>query len=95
MKFPILGVVMVSLVVLVSCGRTAQVPPAANKLPHELEIHGDVRVDDYYWLRERENPEVISYLEAENAYTEAVMASTRTLQEELFEELRNRIQPDE
>jgi len=95
MKFPILCVVMVMLVVLVSCGPTAPAPPAANKLPHELEIHGDVRVDDYYWLRERENPEVISYLEAENAYTEAVMASTRALQEELYEELKNRIQPDE
>ena len=41
-----------------------------------LEAHGDVRVDDYYWLNERENPEVIAYLEAENAYTEAMMAHT-------------------
>jgi oligopeptidase B len=70
-------------------------PPVAEKRAKELEIHGDVRQDDYYWLRERENPEVISYLEAENAYLEAVMAPTEALQEELFEEIVARIQPDD
>ncbi|MBD3854043.1 MAG: S9 family peptidase, partial [Acidobacteria bacterium] len=59
------------------------------------EAHGDVRVDDYYWLRERTNPEVLAYLEAENAYTAAVMVPTEELQTELFEELKNRISPDE
>jgi oligopeptidase B len=71
------------------------VAPIAEKKPHALEWHGDVRVDDYYWLRERENPEVLAYLETENAYTEAKMAKTQALQEELFDELKNRIQPDE
>jgi len=66
-------------------------PPMAEVAPQELEKHGDVRVDDYYWLRERENPEVIAYLEAENAYTEAVMAHTKDLQEKLFEEIKGRI----
>ncbi|MEJ2190128.1 MAG: S9 family peptidase, partial [Acidobacteriota bacterium] len=55
----------------------------------------DVRIDDYYWLRERDNPQVMDYLDAENAYTDAMMAGTQALQEELFEELKNRIQPDE
>ena len=43
-------------------------PPVAKKIPKKMETHGDVRVDDYYWMNERENPEVISYLNAENAF---------------------------
>ena len=63
-------------------------PPVAKKIPQELEKHGDVRVDDYYWLRERDNPEVIAYLEAENEYTAKVMAHTESFQEALFEEIK-------
>ncbi len=70
-------------------------PPVAEKKPFELEKHGDVRIDEYYWLRERENPEVISYLEAENAYTEGVMSHTEELQEALFEEIKGRIKQDD
>ncbi len=70
---------------------TEVTPPVAKVVPHELEMHGHVRIDNYYWLRERENPEVIAYLEAENAYTEAVMAHTAGLQEALFEEIVGRI----
>ncbi len=70
-------------------------PPVAAARPHELEIHGDVRVDEYYWLREREDPEVIAYLEAENAYLEGVLAHTGELQETLFEEIRGRIVEDD
>jgi oligopeptidase B len=66
-------------------------PPVAKVVPQELVTHGHVRVDDYFWLRERENPEVIAYLEAENAYTEAVMGHTEAFQEALFEEIRGRI----
>ncbi len=66
-------------------------PPVAKVNPYRLEMHGHVRTDNYYWLRERENPEVIAYLEAENAYTEAVMAHTQALQETLFEEIKGRI----
>jgi oligopeptidase B len=66
-------------------------PPAAAARPTRLEIHGHVRTDDYYWLRERENAEVIRYLDAENAYTETVMAHTKDLQERLFEEIKGRI----
>jgi len=66
-------------------------PPVARVVPRELETHGHVRVDNYYWLRDREDPEVISYLEAENAYTDATMAHTLDLQESLFEEIKGRI----
>jgi oligopeptidase B len=95
MKISTFALAAVGFVFLVSCGPTSTVAPVAEKRPHELEIHGDVRIDDYYWLRERTNPEVLAYLEAENVYTSAAMANTEALQEELYEELKNRIQPDE
>jgi len=65
--------------------------PVAKVVPKRLEKHGHVREDDYYWLKERENPEVIKYLEAENEYTSAVMAHTKDLQETLFHEFKTRI----
>ena len=70
-------------------------PPMAAARPHELDTHGDVRVDEYYWLREREDPEVVAYLEAENEYLDGVMAHTEELQETLFEEIRGRIVEDD
>ncbi len=70
-------------------------PPMAEARPHELETHGEVRVDEYYWLRERENPDVIAYLEAENAYLDAAMAHTETLQETVFAEIRSRVVEDD
>jgi len=65
--------------------------PKAKKIPYELSLHGDTRIDDYYWLRERENPEVIKYLEEENLYLDAKMAGTKELQENLFNEIVGRI----
>ena len=71
-------------------------PPVAAVRPKQLQIHGHVRVDDYYWLKERENPEVVAYLEAENAYLGAVMSHTEGLQKALFDEIVARIpQEDE
>ncbi len=70
-------------------------PPMAAKKPKTLELHGVERVDPYYWLKDRENPEVIAYLEAENAYTEAAMAPTKELQEKLYEEIVGRIKQDD
>ena len=69
----------------------ARRPPLAEKRPHMTEIHGLTLTDDYFWLRERSNPEVSDYLEAENAYTDAVMAPTRALQETLYKEMLGRI----
>jgi oligopeptidase B len=69
--------------------------PVAAVRPYRLEAHGQVRTDEYYWLRDRDNPEVIRYLEAENAYTKAVMAHTEALQERLFEEIKGRIKQND
>jgi len=62
-------------------------PPVATKIPKKIVTHSDQRVDDYFWLREKTNPAVTAYLEAENAYTDAVMAPTRPLQEKLYREI--------
>ncbi|MGV3522964.1 MAG: S9 family peptidase [Candidatus Sericytochromatia bacterium] len=67
----------------------AATPPVAERIPHEITVHGDTRVDPYFWLREEENPKVISYLEAENAYTQDYMADTAPLQSALYDELKS------
>src|SRR5262249_41274855 len=66
-------------------------PPVARRVPRTDEVHGDTRVDDYFWLRDKKNPEVAAYLEAENAYTDAIMAPTRPLQDALYKEMLGRI----
>lgn len=66
-------------------------PPVAKIVSKTLEKHGDIRIDKYYWLKEREDPEVIEYLNAENEYTQSVMAHTEELQNSLYEEIRGRI----
>ena len=65
-------------------------PPAAPRRPHVIEAHGDQRVDPYYWLRDKQNPEVIAYLEAENAYTAAMTAGQAGLRETIFGEIKGR-----
>ncbi len=71
---------------------TTPSPPVAYENPTETALHGDRRVDPYQWLREKEAPRVRAYLEAENAYTEAVMEPTRELRSSLYDELVGRIQ---
>ena len=73
----------------------AQEAPRPERRPVELTNHGVTRVDEYYWLREREDPAVISHLEAENAWTEVRMAGTEDLQSTLFDEIVGRIPPDD
>ncbi|MDC9722231.1 MAG: S9 family peptidase [Urechidicola sp.] len=70
-------------------------PPKANKIPKELTIHNDTRVDEYYWLNERENPEVVNYLNAENDYYNKITAHSNKLQEDLFDEMKGRIKEDD
>lgn len=70
-------------------------PPKAVKRPHKLLAHDHEREDSYYWMRDRENPEVIDYLNQENAYTEEMLADVRELREELFEEMKARIKQDD
>jgi oligopeptidase B len=67
-------------------------PPIAPRRQKFLEKHGDRRIDPYYWMREKDNPEVRAHLEAENAYTEAVTAPTAELRERLYREIVGRIQ---
>jgi oligopeptidase B len=66
-------------------------PPHASRRPHSVTAHGDTRVDPWYWMRDREEPEVLSYLTAENDYTEGELAPLAGLREELFEEMKARI----
>jgi oligopeptidase B len=66
-------------------------PPLAHQRPHTLIAHDHSRQDPWYWLREREDPDVIAYLEAENAYTEEVLAPLDDLRNALFEEMKARI----
>ena len=69
--------------------------PIAAERPVKLEMHGDTRVDNYYWLRDRENPEVIAYLDAENDHTEQTLQPFKGLQSVVFDEITARMQPDE
>ncbi|MFH7027004.1 MAG: S9 family peptidase [Heteroscytonema crispum UTEX LB 1556] len=66
-------------------------PPVAEKQPQVLEIHGDRRIDNYFWMRDRNDPKAIAYLEAENAYTEEMMQHTQALQTQLYDEMLARI----
>src|ERR1700686_2896499 len=66
-------------------------PPVAKKVPHVTEVNGHKMEDNYFWLREKPNPEVRAYLEAENAYTDAVMKPTEAFQKKLYDEMLGRI----
>lgn len=70
-------------------------PPTAKKIPKTLEKHGDKRVDDYFWLNDRQNKEVIDYLNSENQYYEEMTAHTKGLKNLLFEEMKGRIKEDD
>ncbi len=70
-------------------------PPIVAKKPEELSNHNDIRIDDYYWLNDKENPEVIECLNAENEYTKSVMQHTEAFQNGLFEEMKGRIKEDD
>jgi oligopeptidase B len=70
-------------------------PPHAAKLAHQIEIHGDVIVDDYFWLRDKDAPGVMEYIEAENDYTEEVLAPHAVLKESLYQELKARVKEDD
>ena len=67
-------------------------PPNAPRRPHVLSIHGDDRVDDWYWMRDRDDPAVRAHLEAENAYAEALLAPGAALRDRIFTEIRGRVQ---
>ncbi|WP_409025085.1 S9 family peptidase [Flavobacterium sp.] len=70
-------------------------PPVATIKPHTLEKHKDIRTDNYYWLNDRENPEVIDYLNKENTYYNEMTSETKDFQKSLFEEMKSRIKEDD
>lgn len=90
---------ILTLIAVLSMGKSMTIaqeqdsikPPVAKKAAKTITIHGETLVDDYYWLREKSSPEVISYLKAENAYTDTMMKHTETFQAELYKELLGRI----
>src|SRR5581483_10458670 len=67
-------------------------PPTAKRVPHVRRIHGDETVDEWYWLLDRDDPDTVAYLEAENAYTDAATAHLAPLRERLFEEIKSHVQ---
>lgn len=69
--------------------------PSLDKIPHPITVNGDTRVDNYYWLNERDNPKVIEYLKAENAYADEMMRHTEDLKNQLFEEIVGRIKQED
>ncbi len=69
--------------------------PTAKVVPRTTEIHGDTRVDNYSWLRDRSDPDVTAYLEAENSYTSEMMKPTEELQKQLYAELLGRVKEDD
>ena len=66
-------------------------PPVAKKVPHTTEVNGHTLVDNYFWLRDKPNPDVRAYLEAENVYTDAVMKPTEPFQKKLYDEMLSRV----
>src|SRR5262249_53185966 len=86
----LIGVMVLSLVSNLP-GESGIEPPVANRVDHRDVRHGATVVDNYYWLREKSNPEVVKYLEAENAYTEAMTKNIKDFEESLYKEMLGRI----
>src|SRR5258708_37640517 len=84
----LLGAVMV---LTAADSGTLPKPPVAKIVPHVSEVNGHKMADNYFWLRDKPNPEVRAYLETENAYTEAVMKPTESFQKTLYDEMLGRI----
>lgn len=86
-------------IVLTNCnnpkGKSNMNVPVAEKIRQELVIHGDTRIDNYFWLNQREDPKVIGYLTQENEYTDAIMEDTKELQEKIYNEIVGRIKQDD
>ena len=93
MKFKLFFSIAVIIALAMSCGpkATTPEPPVAQKIAKELTVHGDTRIDNYYWMNQREDSAVINYLNAENSYTDAMMKHTEEFQTKLFDEMVARI----
>ena len=94
MKSKIISVILFLSITFALKSQNMQAP-IAKKIEKKLEKHGDVRIDNYYWLNDRENAEVIDYLNAENSYRKEIMKPTEQFQKDLFEEMKSRIKEDD
>ncbi len=92
---PVLQLLLFTIVLAGCFGKDTSTAPQADKHPVTLELHEDRRVDDYFWLRERDDPAVIAYLEAENAYANKALGKLDGLRRTLVEEMKSRMEPDE
>jgi len=93
---------LLTLIFVISCNQKKTrnlakdiIPPKAEKKPVNLEKHGEIRVDNYFWMNERDHPEVIDYLERENDYYDKLTEHTKDFQVTLFEEMKGRIKEDD
>jgi oligopeptidase B len=90
------AILLTFLISFLTMGQTINLfPPSAEKIKKELTIHGHTRIDNYYWLNERENSKVIDYLISENSYLEAMMEHKKEFREKLFQEIVGRIKKDD
>ena len=95
-KLTILLSIIIGLFVLQCSKKPASVEaPVAEKKPHEMTIHGDTRVDNYFWMNQIENENIIAHLNAENAYKDKMMKHTEKLQKKLYKEIVGRIKQDD
>ncbi len=85
------AITLFSFVVYAQEKKDALTPPAAKIIPKADTVFNDIRTDNYFWIRDKENPDVIEYLKSENTYTDVVMKSTEALQESLYNEMLSRI----
>ena len=87
---------LATLIILLAACTSKEIimAPIAKKVKKEIITHGHSRVDNYYWMNDRENPEVIAHLEAENAYKDAVLKHTDPLQEKIYKEIKDKIKQE-
>ena len=97
MKNNTINFILISILTINACNmkKNKFSEPVAEKIDKVLSIHGHDRIDEYYWLNERENPKVIDYLNAENNYRNSYMKDYASLEENLFQEIKRRIKEDD
>ncbi|MBC7713504.1 MAG: S9 family peptidase [Rhizobacter sp.] len=93
MKMNVKSLVLLGLALIGTNMNAAE--PVAEKIPTKLKKHNDVRIDNYFWMKDKKNEKVINYLKAENAYREEVLADTKDLQDKLYKEMRTRVKEDD
>lgn len=94
-SFTSISIILFIIVGTISCSQQGAKAPVAKIVPHKMVEHGHERIDNYFWMNERDNPDVIKYLNAENLYTEEMMEQTKGFQKKLFEEFKARIRQND